>query len=142
VERESGIYEFCEITRPRVTILFACALESAGWRSGEASGIGACAAGATICNVGTTLSFSDVELMGGKTCKSEFMSVTSVEKSRKRRKGTFRTAITKPAVTQVSTEISNAEPTKIEVFFNHTKKIPLSKITLHYLNKVEARLWY
>ena len=80
VERRSGVYEFCESTRPRVAILFACALESVGWRSGEATGIGACVAGATICGVGTILCFLDVELVGEKTCKSKFMSVTSIEK--------------------------------------------------------------
>ena len=47
---------------------------------GGSLGIGACVAGATICGVGTTLCFSDVELGGEKTCKSEFMSVTSVKK--------------------------------------------------------------
>ena len=45
VERESGIYESNEITRPRVAIRFACALESVGWRSVGASGIGAYVSG-------------------------------------------------------------------------------------------------
>ena len=80
LERESGMYESCEITRPRLAIRVVCALESVGWRSGESSGIGAFVAGATICGVGTTLCFLDVELVGEKTCKSKFMSVTSLEK--------------------------------------------------------------
>jgi phenylpyruvate tautomerase PptA (4-oxalocrotonate tautomerase family) len=35
-------------------------------------------------------------------------------------------AKTKPAVIQQITEMLRADPTKIEVFFNQVKKIPLS----------------